>query len=297
MLYPDAPAEKLQAIIDYCRRIDFTAIEELLFAYEAPAGVQVHGIPRLSVLFDGDMTFELYRKNSLQTCTLSAPAIYYCTRDGYLYSPTRNQLQTAVSFCYYPRYIRISAVDTIGKDDGWNSIFAIHTNSPLSAGGTLLADAFETLYLQHDTAVARQVLNTLWEQTLQELSANSLQPGTRNPSLWQEINQYLHTPGNYAASRETIARTFGISTSYVSKLCRQYAGCTFGELSEKYKMQHAAMLLQVSDLSIKEISSRCGFGYRPYFDRRFKQFYRRTPADYRKIKNGCEFPQKPQPDK
>ena len=276
---------KLQFIIDFCRVIDFKSLTELLFAYEAPEHSSVHGMPRLSVLVEGCEEFVCYSDNTRVIRRLTAPAIYYCTRNGYLWS-NRQELTSfkhkALSFCYMPEYIRISFVNTLdpAPPQNWNVI--IHTNDPLSSGGMALLNAFETLYKQGNHELGYRILNELWNLTLQKLSTveNALTARYRH-KIWSKIDFYLRNNRTLENSRENVAKLFHISPGYLSRLAKKYAGCDFITLMTEYKLEHAAILLKTSDLSIDEISDECGFKYRSYFDRRFKLHYGMTPREYR----------------
>lgn len=278
-------SNKLQFIIDFCRKIDFKSLTELLFAHEAPEYSSIHGMPRLSVLVEGCEEFACYFNNTRVIRRLTAPAIYYCTRNGYLWSNCPelvNSKHKALSFCYMSEYIRISFVNTFdpATPQDWNLI--IHTHDPLSAGGFALLNAFETLYKQGNHELGCRILNELWDLTLEELSTveNALTAKYR-PKIWSKIDFYLRSNRTLVNSREEVAKLFHISPGYLSRLAKKYAGRDFISLVTEYKLEHAVILLKTSNLSIDEISDECGFKYRSYFDRRFKLHYGMTPREYR----------------
>ena len=279
------PVDKLQTIIDFCRTIDFNSLSEILFADEAPEQASVHGMPRLSILISGSEEFDFYTGNTRKKRRLDAPAIYYCTRNGYLWSKQPGvelYSHKALSFCYLPEYIRISLVNTMNPDvpESWNTL--IHSNKPLSAGGMALLNAFEMLYIQGDKELARKVLNEVWNLTLQELAnTESVLNGTYNSKIWSKIVFYLRNNRTQRLTRENTAKIFNISPGYLSRLARRYAGRDFITLITEYKLEHAATLLKTTRASIDEISDECGFKYRSYFDRRFKNHYGMTPREYR----------------
>lgn len=274
---------QLQQIINYCRGIDFSALTELLFVHESPENAPVHGIPRLSVLTKGSESFRC--GSTLEECTIQAPAIYYCTRDGYLWTATNSPgfpaPHTAFSFCYMPEYIRLSWVNTFSPGDWDQTPVNIHTLHPLSPGGMALLNAFEKLYIQGNVKLARQLLDELWLLSLDEISNAAIKGTPQLRGLWSKINYYLRNNRSNTITRENTARLFNISPGYLSRLAQRYAGCEFIELVSRYKLEHAAILLQSTTLSIDEISDECGFNYRSYFDRRFKIFYGITPREYR----------------
>lgn len=82
------------------------------------------------------------------------------------------------------------------------------------------------------------------------------------------------------------AAFMGLSEPYFSKFFRKISGMTFSQYLNSVKLKHAVELLQDknADLSITEISVRCGFDTIRHFNRVFKQLTgmspRQIPPDY-----------------
>lgn len=82
------------------------------------------------------------------------------------------------------------------------------------------------------------------------------------------------------------AALMGLSEPYFSKFFRKISGMTFSQYLNSVKVKHAVELLQDqnADLSITEISARCGFDTIRHFNRVFKTITgmppRQLPPDY-----------------
>lgn len=74
----------------------------------------------------------------------------------------------------------------------------------------------------------------------------------------------------------------GRGHEHVSRQTRKYLGITPTEYTNRLRIQHSAMLLSKSTISVLQIAQECGFENASYFHRLFKQQYGCTPAQYRR---------------
>lgn len=80
---------------------------------------------------------------------------------------------------------------------------------------------------------------------------------------------------------ESAIQELGTNRTYFYRMVKAEFGCTFNELLLRHRMKHAVAMLTGTDLSIQEISVRCGFADNNTFSRRFRQLYGMTPSRYR----------------
>lgn len=80
---------------------------------------------------------------------------------------------------------------------------------------------------------------------------------------------------------ESIGGTLNRNPSYISSLFMQKTGKTFRETLNEIRITKAKKLLTETEMSVKEISSLCGFTHQQYFSRVFKQKTNLTPNEYR----------------
>ncbi len=107
-------------------------------------------------------------------------------------------------------------------------------------------------------------------------------PKPDNLTLVNNILKYVDE--NYAEkiSLEEIAKENYVSYNYLSQTFAKTVGTTFSKYLVGVRLRHAVDMLIRSDLSISEISYKCGFNNVNYFIKTFKSYYELTPNEYRK---------------
>ncbi len=93
-----------------------------------------------------------------------------------------------------------------------------------------------------------------------------------------------HIENNYASpiTVEEAARLSGFSQSHFMRFFKESFGVSFISYLKDYRLSMAARLLLSTDASILSISQKAGFENLSYFNRSFKQKYKKTPREYRK---------------
>lgn len=117
----------------------------------------------------------------------------------------------------------------------------------------------------------------------QEHGGESKQPVVESavPSM-DTVAAYIDKHFKENISLNNLADVAHFSPSYLSHLFHQERGITIkGYLNQK-RVAHAVYLLQSSRLSVKEISEQCGFTNISHFNRVFKQYAGKSPAEIRK---------------
>ena len=82
-------------------------------------------------------------------------------------------------------------------------------------------------------------------------------------------------------SLDQVASHVNVSTFYLSKLFKEEKNITFVNFLTDKRLDKSRTLLKQSNLSIKEITSECGWNDQNYFSRIFKNKYGLTPSEYR----------------
>ncbi|MDA8353977.1 MAG: helix-turn-helix domain-containing protein [Firmicutes bacterium] len=134
----------------------------------------------------------------------------------------------------------------------------------------------------------------LLDRILQELLlfVHALMEGAQQQTLHQNIDpvergiQYIerefHRPD---LGLEEVAREVGRNPSYFSHLLSRQQGISFRQLLQSVRMKHARHLLATTNLSIREIASRCGYLQSHTFSRTFRRNCGCSPREYRLQKN------------
>ena len=80
-----------------------------------------------------------------------------------------------------------------------------------------------------------------------------------------------------------MARFVDLSVSHLQHLFKKEMGQSPAHYMQSLRLERARELLESTSLSIKEIMIRIGTKDRSNFERRFKQVYKLTPVQYRKL--------------
>lgn len=104
----------------------------------------------------------------------------------------------------------------------------------------------------------------------------------RRRGVFDRCREYL--VANYATLRGPgdAARACRVGPEYFSRLFREHAGQTPSQFLARLRMQHAARLLQQSDLSVKAAGRAVGFEDPYHFSRVFKQIHGVAPRDFQR---------------
>jgi YesN/AraC family two-component response regulator len=99
--------------------------------------------------------------------------------------------------------------------------------------------------------------------------------------LLEDVCVYLQNHYQYDITRESVARQFGISPSYLSRIFQLQGHMTFSSYLMHVRADRAKHLLRSYNLKLDEVSARCGYRDTAYFCRVFKRLAKMTPAEYR----------------
>jgi transcriptional regulator GlxA family with amidase domain len=85
-----------------------------------------------------------------------------------------------------------------------------------------------------------------------------------------------------ACSIRDLALRVSLSPAHLQRLFKQQTGVQLGSLVVERRLQKAAELLTVSNLSIKEIAHRVGYRHHSSFVRAFHRRFSEAPKHYRR---------------
>lgn len=120
-----------------------------------------------------------------------------------------------------------------------------------------------------------------YQDQLLELAAGHAQLKSRRAAL-SRVLRYVRANIHRRVTLNAAAEAAHLSPDYLTHLLKKETGKTFTELVTARRMEKARELLGQTQLRIAKIAEAVGFDDEAYFTRRFKQYFRRPPREYRK---------------
>ncbi|MCM1506471.1 MAG: AraC family transcriptional regulator [Ruminococcus flavefaciens] len=115
-----------------------------------------------------------------------------------------------------------------------------------------------------------------------ETSARKNEPDIPYYSSLKAVRNAIISEPMKAWSVDEICYNMNISRTYFHRLYRQAFGVTCIQDVIQNRIIYACELLKNTDLSVSEISEKCGYENDSYFMRQFRQYKNCTPSEYRK---------------
>ncbi len=125
--------------------------------------------------------------------------------------------------------------------------------------------------------LARTLLYCLRE-SIHQASVSEAGPAK---SLLESVCSYLRDHYQLDITRKSVARQFGVSPNYLSRVFQGQARMTFSGYLSQLRIDHAKHLLRAYPLKLDDIAARCGYHDTAYFCRVFRHQAGVTAADYR----------------
>lgn len=96
------------------------------------------------------------------------------------------------------------------------------------------------------------------------------------------ITDYMKKNYSKELSLESLAKTFGYSPAYLSRMFQKYAQTNYKTYLADIRLEQGFKLLSTSGLSIGEVAARCGFPNSKAFAKVFKEKYGILPSQFRR---------------
>lgn len=108
-------------------------------------------------------------------------------------------------------------------------------------------------------------------------------PPVRERRLRQVVEMIESEP---SCSIRDLALKVSLSPAHLQRLFKQQTGTQLGSLVAERRLQKAAELLTISNLSIKEIAHTVGYRHHSSFVRAFQRRFSQAPKHYRRQPDG-----------
>lgn len=115
--------------------------------------------------------------------------------------------------------------------------------------------------------------------------SNGNSPTNVMPSWLTELLNRMHSPNYMSLSFHEICAPVNFSQVHINRMFKQYMNKTIGSYYQSVKLEYAANLLETTDFSVLEISSRIGYSSLSHFIHVFEEKFKCSPKEYRKVIN------------
>jgi len=99
----------------------------------------------------------------------------------------------------------------------------------------------------------------------------------------QQVKTLIESSFHRELSVSEMARSVDLSVSHLQHLFKNEMGQSPAHYVQELRLSRAKELLESSSLTVKQIMLHIGTKDRSNFERRFKQTYKLTPVQYRKV--------------
>lgn len=211
--------------------------------------------------------------------------VHYCPK-GHWKMPVWDHYHQMSSIIFYPEFIRITYIDfseqtTVNYADRNADIF-YHTAVPLNEAGILAVQSIDSIIRSGDSLKPVPcLLHGILFMVRDALLNDHASPGGKKNATWIRIKHYLQDNFQRQITRNSVAKEFKMSASYMSQLFAEKEPDGFIGLLRELRMRHGALLLTTTDLTIDEITEQCGYTSTSYFIYEFKKKYGLSPGKYR----------------
>ncbi len=195
-------------------------------------------------------------------------------------------LHRMASIIYTPDYIRFTFIDHNRLNDYYATHGAdifYHTSTPISSAGKAVLRALD--HVAEEPAGdenANALMTVLLRMSISTLKQDKKQPPDKRHQTFLMIDNYLRENYLRPISRASIAEKFRLTPSYVSRLYKEFGETSFLRTQRHLRMEHAAMLLKNTFLSIDEVTEVCAYSSTTFFIAAFKKIYGLSPGRFRR---------------
>jgi AraC-like DNA-binding protein len=161
-----------------------------------------------------------------------------------------------------------------------------HTSAPLNIIGMSILKTLTLMAESGDDSGAAEAMRSLLIVTLAVLENDAPSVEGKAYRTWLTISQYIREHFDSPINRAHVAKTFNLNPSYVSRLFNTFSDENFNVSLRRIRLEHAAILLEQTDLTIDEVTDTCGYLSSTYFIAAFHKHYGMPPGKYRVGRRG-----------
>ena len=100
--------------------------------------------------------------------------------------------------------------------------------------------------------------------------------------LVEDVKEYLFQNVDRTVPLDVLEERFSVSRRHITRLFREFTGCSIGEFQQRCRLETACELLDTTDLPIGEIAYRVGFDSGAALAHAMRRTLGRSPSDIRR---------------
>lgn len=189
-------------------------------------------------------------------------------------------------------YVTGPILDRLDREFGSLSEFRRRTRTTTLFRRTPKLRALHELSIQGEdgaygnSRIRQGLSSALLVQCIAEVIAGEAVSGTSHREhglmLVEDLKQYLIQHVDRNVPLDALEQRFGVSRRHITRLFREFTGCSIGEFQQRIRLEAACELLGSTDLSVGEIAFRVGFDSGAAFAHAMRRAEGRSPSDVRK---------------
>lgn len=277
---PDARKTIARELESFLRK---TRVRRVYFAQATvapPALAYVTSFPRLSVPLSGRHAMDIARQNRTINIPLVRGQVVFV--GGHCWNkPDWRAPVKVLTFLFGKKQIGVSLVTHDGRSDEPGAALKT-TLSPFEGMTQHILSALSALAARKTTAPLDRLLAESLMHACHQLLNNPAEPHVRKAAhTYEAICLYVQEHFQNPITRESIARTFGLTPNHVSRLFRREGFMRFNDYLTLVRIDRAKFMLKEYSNPLKEIAASCGYHDVAYFCRVFHRITKITPTEYR----------------
>lgn len=162
------------------------------------------------------------------------------------------------------------------ENETFKSSLCIQNAYSLKSDFLSLADEFES-----DLTYKYEVCSAILSKILYKIMSGITFQTNRIPL---QIAQYIKENCQKSLSNTSIAEMFGYHPYYINSRFKKATGITLHRYIMKCRIEKSMEYLKTTSLSIEEIAYKTGFANQNHFSKKFGEYVKMTPTEYRKKK-------------
>jgi AraC-like DNA-binding protein len=250
----------------------------------------VVNFPRITITIEGKNRMQIEQNNRIETIE-PHPQHAVCIPPNCWNKPEWSTPTKILSILFGKRQTGFSLITTDGS--GEENINAEKFAIPRPVTGVtekILQSALELHRTNNTFKGFPQLIESLLHCCLLLITESRSQQRTKPQHLFQQICSFLQEHFQYEITRNSVAAQFDISPNHLSRLFRTEGNMTFSNYLTFVRIDRAKFMLINYDLTLNEITRRCGYSDIGYFCRVFKKVTRLTPTQYKHRKRLIDSP-------